>query len=73
MNQEMVETGAVFVQTNEEHNRVLAFTRKADGSIAEPTAHETGGRGSMAPHLPSQGSVLLWDSPRRGLVYRPSD
>jgi 6-phosphogluconolactonase (cycloisomerase 2 family) len=71
MNQEMVETGAVFVQTNEEHNRVLAFTRKADGSIAESTAHETGGRGSMAPHLPSQGSVVLSGDRRFLLVANP--
>ena len=59
MDQEMAGTGAVFVQTNEERNRVLAFTRDADGGLAEPASYETGGRGSMAPHLPSQGSVVL--------------
>ena len=59
MNQDMAGTGAVFVQTNEERNRVLAFARDADGGLAEPASYETGGRGSMAPHLPSQGSVVL--------------
>jgi 6-phosphogluconolactonase len=55
----MARTGVVFVQTNEERNRVLAFARDAAGGLAEPTSYETGGRGSMAPHLPSQGSVVL--------------
>ena len=55
----MAGTGAVFVQTNEERNRVLAFARDADGGLTEPASYETGGRGSMAPHLPSQGSVML--------------
>lgn len=59
MNQEMARTGVVFVQTNEERNRTLAFARDADGGLAEPTSYETGGRGSMASHLPSQGSVVL--------------
>jgi 6-phosphogluconolactonase len=59
MDQEMARTGVVFVQTNEERNRVLAFARDAAGGLAEPTSYETGGRGSMAPHLPSQGSVAL--------------
>lgn len=59
MNQETAGTGAVFVQTNAERNRVLAFGRDADGSLAEPTSYETGGRGSMVPHLTSQGSVVL--------------
>jgi 6-phosphogluconolactonase len=59
MNQEMATAGAVFVQTNEDRNRVLAFARDTEGSLAEPTPYETGGRGSMAAHLPSQGSVVL--------------
>ena len=63
----MATTGAVFVQTNEERNRVLAFARDADGGLAEPTAYETTGRGSMAPHLPSQGSVVL-SGDRRSLL-----
>jgi 6-phosphogluconolactonase len=59
MNQDMAVAGAVFVQTNEDHNRVLAFVRDSDGTLAEPASYETGGRGSTAPHLPSQGSVVL--------------
>jgi 6-phosphogluconolactonase len=57
--QTMSDTGAVFVQTNEPTNRVLAFRRDADGSLGEPIAYETGGAGSNAAHLPSQGSVIL--------------
>jgi 6-phosphogluconolactonase (cycloisomerase 2 family) len=71
MNQEMATTGAVFVQTNEERNRVLAFAREADGGLAEPTSYETGGRGSMAAHLPSQGSVVLSGDGRFLLVANP--
>src|SRR4029453_7201815 len=59
MDQQMAGPGVVFVQTNEERNRVLAFARDADGGLAEPASYETGGRGSMAPHLPSPGSVVL--------------
>jgi 6-phosphogluconolactonase (cycloisomerase 2 family) len=59
MDDRMGTTGAVFVQTNEERNRVLAFARDADGNLADPVAYENGGRGSMTPHLPSQGSVGL--------------
>jgi 6-phosphogluconolactonase len=59
MDQEMAWTDVVFVQTNEERNRVLSFARDAAGGLAEPTSYETGGRGSMAPHLPSQGSVVF--------------
>jgi 6-phosphogluconolactonase (cycloisomerase 2 family) len=59
MDMEMAGMGGVFVQTNEERNRVLAFARDADGGLGEPASYETGGRGSMAPHLPSQGSVVL--------------
>jgi 6-phosphogluconolactonase len=66
MNDQM--NGAVFVQTNEDRNRVLAFARDAEGGLAEPTAYETGGRGSMVPHLTSQGSVLLSQDRRFLLV-----
>jgi 6-phosphogluconolactonase len=63
----MAATGAVFVQTNEERNRVLAFTRDANGALGEPVSYDTGGRGSMAPHLTSQGSVVLSED-RRSLL-----
>lgn len=64
----MAAAGAVFVQTNEEANRVLAFARKPDGALAEPVSYETGGRGSATPHLPSQGSVVLSEDGRSLLV-----
>jgi 6-phosphogluconolactonase len=57
MNQSM--TGAVYVQTNADDNEVLAFGRAGDGSLDTIGAYKTGGRGSDAPHLPSQGSVVL--------------
>ncbi len=60
--------GAVFVQTNEDANRVLAFTRDGRGALGEPVAFETGGRGTAAPHLPSQGSVILSEDGRFLLV-----
>jgi 6-phosphogluconolactonase len=51
--------GMVFVQTNEARNRVVAFARDEDGSLAEVGRYETGGAGNGEPHLPSQGSVIL--------------
>lgn len=51
--------GAVYVQTNETENRVIAFRRAADGGLSEIGAYETGGTGDAAPHLPSQGSVTV--------------
>jgi 6-phosphogluconolactonase len=68
MDEQMGAAGAVFVQTNEERNRVLAFARDAEGNLAHPVSHETGGRGSMTPHLPSQGSVVLSEDRRFLLV-----
>ena len=61
--------GAVYVQTNDAaENAVLAFARGTDGSLDSIGAYRTGGRGSGAPHLPSQGSVVLLDDGRRLLV-----
>jgi 6-phosphogluconolactonase (cycloisomerase 2 family) len=57
--QTMSDTGAVFVQTNEPRNRVLAFQRDGEGRLTQTGALETGGAGTDAPHLPSQGSVVL--------------
>jgi 6-phosphogluconolactonase len=60
---------AVYVQTNEaDENRVIAFRRDAEGRLAELGAYPTGGTGSGAPHLPSQGSVLLAGDGSRLLV-----
>jgi 6-phosphogluconolactonase len=52
--------GFVYVQTNDaEHNEVVVFGRKADGSLERLSGYLTGGKGSGEPHLPSQSSVVL--------------
>jgi 6-phosphogluconolactonase (cycloisomerase 2 family) len=51
--------GAVYVQTNESTNRVVAFRRAGDGTLTEAGTYETGGAGDARPHLTSQGSVVL--------------
>jgi 6-phosphogluconolactonase (cycloisomerase 2 family) len=49
----------VYVQTNEQDNRVIAYRRGDDGSLTRVGAFSTGGAGDGAPHLTSQGSVVL--------------
>lgn len=49
----------LYVQTNEQKNRVIAFRRAADGALAPGGSYETGGGGDGVPHLTSQGSVVL--------------
>jgi 6-phosphogluconolactonase len=51
--------GAVFVQTNETTNTVVAFRRAPDGALSRAGVHATGGAGDGEPHLPSQSSVTL--------------
>ena len=64
---------AVFVQTdNTAGNRVVAYDRAADGTLAPAGSYATGGRGgilagSVVDHTASQGS-LTYD-PRHGLLY----
>jgi 6-phosphogluconolactonase len=54
--------GFVYVQTNDAgHNEVVVFGRKQDGSLERLSEFLTGGKGSGAPHLPSQSSVVLAD------------
>jgi 6-phosphogluconolactonase (cycloisomerase 2 family) len=54
--------GYVYVQTNDaEHNEVVVFGRGTDGSLERLSGYLTGGKGSGAPHLPSQSSVVLAD------------
>jgi 6-phosphogluconolactonase (cycloisomerase 2 family) len=60
--------GAVFVQTNEPDNQVIAFGRAADGSLREIARVATGGKGGGVPHLTSQGSVMLTRDGRHLLV-----
>ena len=52
--------GFVYVQTNDaEQNEVVVFARRPGGELERLGSHLTGGRGSGAPHLPSQSSVVL--------------
>jgi 6-phosphogluconolactonase (cycloisomerase 2 family) len=54
--------GFVYVQTNDaDHNEVVVFERRADGALERLDSYLTGGRGSGAPHLPSQSSLVLAD------------
>lgn len=60
---------SVFVQTNEaESNRVFAFSRADDGTLTKLGEYATGGAGDGAPHLTSQGSVVLSRDGRQLLV-----
>jgi 6-phosphogluconolactonase (cycloisomerase 2 family) len=50
----------VFVQTNDQSmNELLTFRRRDDGSLDQLGTVATGGRGLGAPHLTSQGSVVV--------------
>lgn len=61
--------GAVYVQSNEApRNRLLAFGRSPAGSLTPAGVYETGGAGGGAPHLTSQGSVVLTGDGRHLLV-----
>lgn len=60
--------GAVYVQTNETYNKVVAFRRNADGVLSELATVVTGGAGDSEPHLTSQGSVVLTADGRHLLV-----
>ena len=66
---DMAIPGFVYLQSNDaERNQVLGFGRSADGSLDSIGSYDTGGRGSGAPHLPSQGSVVLTADARWLLV-----
>lgn len=60
--------GAVYVQTNEPQNTVVAFRRDAEGALDRLGPYSTAGAGDGEPHLPSQGSVTLTSDGRRLLV-----
>jgi 6-phosphogluconolactonase len=52
--------GFVYVQTNDaDQNEIVVFARNAGGELERRGSHPTGGKGSGAPHLPSQSSVVL--------------
>ena len=59
---------AVFVQTNEPTNRVIAFGRAVTGALEEVGDFATGGAGNGVAHLPSQGSVVLTEDGEHLLV-----
>ena len=59
---------AVYVQTNEQENRVVAFRRDADGALDTIGTYPTGGAGDGKPHLTSQGSVVLTGDGRHLIV-----
>ena len=60
--------GALYVQTNEVENAVIAFRRGPDGALTGLDSYETGGAGDDAPHLTSQGSVVASGDGRHLLV-----
>ena len=60
--------GAVYVQTNEPENRVIAFSRAADGSLTPLGEFATGAAGDAKPHLTSQGSVIRSGDGRHLLI-----
>ena len=60
--------GAVYVQTNEPDNQVIAFARSADGGLMESARSVTGGKGDGVAHLTSQGSVVLTGDGRHLIV-----
>jgi 6-phosphogluconolactonase (cycloisomerase 2 family) len=51
--------GAVYVQSNEADNAIIAFRRATDGALERLGSYTTEGSGDGEPHLPSQGSVML--------------
>jgi 6-phosphogluconolactonase len=54
--------GFVYVQTNDaDNNEVAVFLRGGEGTLERLAAYSTGGKGSGAPHLPSQSSIVLSD------------
>src|SRR3954451_13459271 len=44
--------GALYTETNAAHNQIVAFDRRADGTIAESQRIDTGGAGSPAGNPP---------------------
>src|SRR5919205_109761 len=61
-------SGAVYVQTNEATNKVVAFRRATDGTLERLGDYGTGGAGDGQPHLTSQGSVTRTGDGRHLLV-----
>ena len=68
MEETMRSSGAVYVQTNEPENAVIAYRREDDGALTRLGSFATGGAGDAKPHLTSQGSVVLSSDGRHLLV-----
>ena len=68
MEETMRSSGAVYVQTNEPENAVMAYRRGDDGALTRLGSFATGGAGDAKPHLTSQGSVVLSSDGRHLLV-----
>jgi 6-phosphogluconolactonase len=50
----------VYLQTNDaDKNEIVAFRRGDGGELVKVGTHETGGRGTGKPHLPSQSSIVV--------------
>jgi 6-phosphogluconolactonase len=61
--------GAVYLQSNDAtKNEVIAFRRGRDGSLTHVGRYETGGRGTGAPHLASQSSIVVSEDGSRLLA-----
>src|SRR5262245_48243373 len=63
--------GALYTETNAAHNQIVAFDRKADGTIVESQRIDTGGAGSptLNPpfpqnHLDAVNEIELTDNGR---------
>jgi 6-phosphogluconolactonase len=68
-NRAMETPAAVYLQTNEPgENRIVAYSRAADGTLGELGTYTTGGAGDGVAHLTSQGSVVLTGDRRHLLV-----
>jgi len=67
-----MKAGAVYVQTNEPDNGVIAYRRGADGMLSQLGRYPTGGSGDAKPHLTSQGSVVRSGDGRFLLVSNAS-
>jgi 6-phosphogluconolactonase len=61
-------SGAVYAQTNEPENAVIAYRRDDAGGLTRIGTYPTGGAGDAMPHLTSQGSVVLSGDGRFVLV-----
>ena len=60
MSQNHSSSRGVYVQTNEAGaNRLVAFTRAADGALSPLGSVPTGGAGDGVAHLTSQGSIVI--------------